>query len=161
MAAFVQGFLFVVFLGAALTKLAGRDEFLRTLAAIPWLRLSLARVAAGVVPALELAVAGLIVVLPVVGGAAALVALGVFTAVVGHEIAAGRDLRCGCFGGTNGRSAGRKTVLRNGLLAAAALGAIALPHSYAPEALLAGFGLGLLLLLLEVGADTIDAARGA
>lgn len=78
-----------------------------------------------------------------------------FTAVVGIELAAGRDFRCGCFGGADAQPAGKSTLVRNALLGAAAVPLMVLPPSTEVGAILVGSALGLTFLLVEVGAETV------
>lgn len=159
MTSLLQWFLAVVFVGAALTKLAGYDRFLRTLAALPWLSVSAARRAARAIPVLELGLAGLLLGAPQIGGGAALVTLGLFTAVVVGELVAGRDFRCGCFGGASAQPAGGSTLVRNGLLAGAATALLVLPQSTEIGAILVGTALGLIFLLVEIGVETLRLER--
>lgn len=159
LAAACQALLFTALLTAGLIKLADRDRFLRTLAGLPWLSLRVARPAARAIPLLELTVAFMLVLAPRIGAGAGLGLLAAFTAAVGRELAAGRRFRCGCFGGAGTRPVGADALLRNGLLVAAALVILVLPYSFAPPAMVTGFGLGLLLVLYEIGAETLDLAR--
>ena len=154
-----QWFLVVVFAGAAVTKLSDRERFVRTLIALPWLSLRQARLASIAVPSLELLVAGVLAVLPVVGAATAVAALCLFTGVILVELLAGREFRCGCFGGADGRPAGRWTIIRNGTLAAAAGSVIAFRAGAELAAALVGVGIGLMFVLFEVGVETLMAAR--
>jgi Methylamine utilisation protein MauE len=157
--AVAQWFLAVVFAGAAATKLSDRERFLRTLIAIPWLSLRRARFASVGTPSLELLVAGVLAVFPVVGAAAGLAALCLFTGVILVELLAGREFRCGCFGGADGRPAGRWTIIRNAALAAAAGFIIAFPAEPEIAAALVGVGIGLMFVLFEVGVETLMVAR--
>lgn len=159
MAALLQWFLFVVFMGAALTKLAGYDRFLRALVSLPWLGPPNARRAARGIPLLELVLAALLLSVPRIGSLVALLTLVVFTTVVGTELAAGRDFRCSCFGGAGGQSAGKSTLLRNALLGAAAAWLLVLPPSSEAGAMLVGLALGLMFLLIEIGAETMKLER--
>jgi hypothetical protein len=159
MAALLQWFLFVVFVGAAVTKLMGYDRFLRTLAALPWLNAVNARLAARAIPVVELALAVLLLFLPRLGAVAALATLVLFTTVVATELLAGRDFRCGCFGGANAQPAGTSTLIRNAFLGGVAVALVALPPSTEIGATLMGVALGLLFLLLEVGAEAVRLER--
>ena len=160
MASVVQYFLVVVFVAAALMKIASHDGFLRTLTAIPWLPLRVARVTAHAVPMLELAVGALLLAAPRAGALAALVSLGVFTGVVAGEVALRHDFRCGCFGAAATGSGGRGTLARNAGLLAAAGALLVLPASFEPGAVLLGAGLGFAFLLGEVGLETVRLERG-
>ena len=159
MAAAAQAFLITVLAGAGLVKLVEHDAFLRTLAGLPWLPVRLARVSARAVPLLELTLASLLVVVPRVGAAASLATLVAFTGVVGGELAAGRRFRCGCFGGAGIRAVGANTLLRNALLLTGGIVLLAAPYSFGAPASLSGFGLGMLLLLSEIGAETLALGR--
>jgi hypothetical protein len=157
--AVAQWFLVVVFAGAAATKLSDRERFFRTLITVPWLSLRNAGLASVGVPLLELLVAGALTVFPVVGAAAGLAALCLFTGVIVVELLAGREFRCGCFGGADGSPAGRSTIVRNAVLAAAAGSVIAFPAEQDVAAALVCVGIGLLFVLLGVGIETLKVAR--
>jgi Methylamine utilisation protein MauE len=159
MAAFGQAFLVVVLVAAGVAKLAGPDRFLRALTSLPWLSLPAARALTRLVPLAELGVAALLVVLPLAGAVAALGLLVVFTGVLAGELVAGRRFSCGCFGGMESRPAGPITLLRNVLLLAAAGTIVALPGDAEPGAFLAGAGVALLFLVLEVGSEALWAVR--
>jgi hypothetical protein len=159
MTAVLQWFLAVVFSGAAATKLSGRERFVRTLATLPWLSVRGARGASVGIPALELSLAIALVAARPVGAIASLVALCLFTAVIGVELAAGREFRCGCFGGADGAPVGWWTVARNLVLAAAAAFVAAFPASAAIGAALVGVAIGLVFLLVEVSAEAMTLAR--
>jgi len=74
-----------------------------------------------VVPLLELAVAVLLVLGPVVVGAAgALILLGVFTVAVATSLARGRRPDCHCFGRLQSERVSSRTLVRNGILLVAA-----------------------------------------
>lgn len=159
MAAACQAFLFTALLIAGAVKLADRDRFLHALAGLPWLPLRVARPAARAIPLVELATAFILVIAPRIGASAALGLMAAFTTAVGRELAAGRGFGCGCFGGAGRRPVGADALLRNGLLAAAALALLILPYRFDPAAMLSGVGLGLLLVLYEIGSETLDLAR--
>jgi len=161
LAAAAQALLVTSLVSAGLAKLVGRDDFLRALAPLPWLPLPLVRAASGAIPALELAVAALLVAVPEVGAWAALVLLLAFSAVIARELSAGRAFHCGCFGGAGARTVGSSSLLRNALLVAAAVAVLVIPYSFASAAALAGLGLGLLLLLAEVGGEVLALGRQA
>lgn len=157
--AVAQWFLVVVFAGAAATKLSDRERFVKTLLTAPWLSLRLARLASVGVPLLELLVAGALAVFPMVGAASGLAALCLFTSVIVVELLAGREFRCGCFGGADGRPAGWLTIVRNAALAAAAGSVITFPAEAEVAAALVGGGIGLMFILFEVGVETLMVAR--
>src|SRR6266540_1294913 len=106
MAAVAESFLAVVFLGAGVAKLGEYDRFLRTLTAIPWLRLDRARVAARILPLVECGLAAALMLQPRFAAVAALALLAGFTTVIGNELAHGRRFACGCFGGAGGEVVG-------------------------------------------------------
>ena len=149
----------VVLVSAGTSKLTQRDGFLRALAALPWLPLGAARRASTAIPVVEIALGAALVVVPRQAAVATSALLGAFTLVIVRELASGEAFRCGCFGGAGVRVAGIDTVARNALLLAAAgiVAAEAPVDSFA--ATITGVGLGLLLLLYEVGADTLALAR--
>ncbi|HEX2050013.1 MAG TPA: MauE/DoxX family redox-associated membrane protein [Actinomycetota bacterium] len=155
MAAVFRWALLVLFVAASATKLHDHDRFLRTLTSIPWLPPRRARVAARAVPVVELFIALLLAVSPRAGAAAAVVTLAVFTGVVVTEIASGRRFECRCFGGTGTRAAGTATVARNAALIAAAAMVLLGEPSYPLPAALAGAGVGLLVVLVEIGTDVL------
>jgi hypothetical protein len=161
MAGLCQWLLVTIFVGAALGKVGSRNAFLRTLAAIPWLPLRAARVAARGVPIVELAVAASLVAAPREGAIAALTLLGAFTAVVGVEVAAGRRFACACFGGAAARPADSSYLARNAILVAAAVALVARPDDRPLAAALVGVGIGLALLLAELTVETFRAREAA
>ena len=83
-----------------------------------------AAVTARVLPLVELGVAIALLVVPVVGGVIALVALSAFSAVLAARIHAGSTVPCGCFGATSQEPASAVELLRNALLAALAITAM-------------------------------------
>jgi hypothetical protein len=161
MAALCQWLLLTIFVGAALGKIGSHDTFLRTLAAIPWLPLRAARIAARGIPILELAIAAALLAAPRAGAIAALATLAVFTAVVGVELAAGRRFACGCFGGAALRPADRTFLGRNAVLVAAAAGLLLRPGDRPLGAALVGVGAGLALLLAELVVETFRMREAA
>jgi uncharacterized membrane protein YphA (DoxX/SURF4 family) len=95
---------------------------------VPW-----PAAAARLVPAAELVVAVLLVAAPGVGGVAALVLLVAFSAVLVRALRAGIRTPCRCFGGVREDPPSAVDVLRNGMLAALALVAIAAGTPRAPS----------------------------
>jgi thiol-disulfide isomerase/thioredoxin len=83
----------------------------------------LARLAGPSLPAAELAVAAALLVRPSArwGAAGALLLLLVFIGGIAHAISQGRAPDCHCFGQIHSEPAGRPTLIRNALLATAAL----------------------------------------
>lgn len=113
------------FVVASVAKLVGRRDFARALREfrVPG---ALVRPVLLGVPVLELAV-GAALLPPATArwsAAAAVLAIGAFTLPVGAAIHAGRATACHCFGVLSRAPVGRFTLVRNGLLAAAA-GAVA------------------------------------
>jgi hypothetical protein len=149
-----QAFVAVVFVGAALAKLADYGGFLRALTGLEWLSVGRARFLARAIPILELVLAALVVALPRVGGVAVFATLVVFTAVAARELVAGRSFRCGCFGATATTPVGRSLLFRNAFLAVPAVALVVLSHSAAFGAVLVGVALGFVFLLVEVGLET-------
>ncbi len=80
--------------------------------------------AAVAVPVAESAVAGALVVVPVVGAWAALALLASFTAFLGVHLARGTTAGCACFGGTAREPISAVAIVRNGFLMILALGAL-------------------------------------
>jgi hypothetical protein len=154
-----QALLVVVFASAGLVKLGSRDDLVRTLATIPWIRPGARRLLAIALPVLELATAALLAVLPTVGAVLAVTLLALFICVVGLELRAGRRLRCSCFGGAVAPSGAETIVVRDVALAIATLPLLVSPADVTMPQLLTGAGIGFLFLLVEFGADTIRAAR--
>jgi Methylamine utilisation protein MauE len=148
-----QAFVAVVFLGAALAKLADYGGFLRALTGIGWLSVGRARFLARAIPVLEFLLAALVVALPRVGGVAVVATLTVFTAVAARELVAGRSFHCGCFGATATTPVGPSLVVRNALLAVPAVALVVLSRSTVLGAVLVGVALGFAFLLVEVGLE--------
>lgn len=128
------------------------------------------RTAARVLPLAELAIAGLLVVLPRVGATLAIVALAGFSAVLGRALVKGVEVGCGCFGATATDPVSVADLLRNGLLAlAAALAGFAATHVPSlPAVLLVGGGalagmmlIAMLRLRSRVGGSLARDALGA
>lgn len=118
-----------VFAVAFVSKVRSRaafDGFARTLDGLGLLRGRRRTAAAIAVPVVE---AGLVALLGIpgtalAGFAAALTVLAVFTGAVGRELAAGRTVRCRCFG-SGAERIGRTQIVRNlVLLGCAAAGVV-------------------------------------
>jgi hypothetical protein len=116
---------------AAIGKLTHRGE---TESAFAGLRLPASPALAVVVPVVELAVAGLLLWRPQVGGAVAVALLAVFTAVIVRALARGVQTGCGCFGSRRPSPLGPADVVRNALLAAFAVLATGAHRLTAPSA---------------------------
>ncbi len=110
---------------AALAKLKQPERTAEQFAA---LGLPSARLLSRLVPAAELVVAVLLLVVPGWGGLAAFVLLAAFTVVLVSAAGSPEPLACACFGSASDRPIGRGAVLRNlGLMVMAAL-AVPLDH---------------------------------
>ncbi len=117
----VRLLLTVVFGIAAVAKLVDRASFRRALRDFGAPE-GLVRPLRYAVPAAELAVA-VALVLPVAAWWGAIAAAGMllaFIAVIGWSLAHGRTPECNCFGRLSAGAIGRKTLVRNGILAALA-----------------------------------------
>jgi hypothetical protein len=157
-AAAAQAFLVVVFVAAGVAKLLGRSAFLRTLGTLRWLPPHGARVASVAVPVVELATAALLIVNPAAGALAALGLTALFTGVVVGEMVAGRKAPCGCFGEVSAAPVGPATLVRNLVLAAAAVVLYSQPYESNLGATFAGAGAAVLLIVLEAARGIL--ARG-
>jgi hypothetical protein len=111
-----------VFAVAAVAKLLDRDGARQAVRSfgVPE---ALAPPVAGVLPILELAVAVALVdtTSAVVGAAAAAVLLALFMAGIAVTLARGRQPDCHCFGALHTAAVGRRTLVRDGVLLAAAV----------------------------------------
>lgn len=106
----------VVFAAAGAAKLADRDSFDEALVRF---RIPGRHLATWIVPAAELAAAGLLLV-PAsarVGAAAALVLLALFTGTIVAALRRGEQPDCGCFGAASRAPVGAATLVRNAALA--------------------------------------------
>lgn len=148
-----------VFAAAGLGKLRRGPATARAFVS---LRLPAPTALAVAVPAAELALALVLVARPRAGGVLALAALGAFSTVLAGATRSGTAVRCGCFGTTSERPVSAADLVRNGLLATAAVAALGAPVPVRPTlaatvlvttgALIAGVALALQRLRLEVGA---------
>jgi uncharacterized membrane protein YphA (DoxX/SURF4 family) len=118
-----------VFAAAAVAKLRDPDATIRSFTD---LGVPNPQATARLVPLPELAVAALLVVVPPLGGLAALVLLAFFTTFVVRTRRAGVRAPCACFGAVGRAPLGWATVLRNGLLALGAAGALATSRPVPP-----------------------------
>ena len=84
------------------------------------------------VPVVELALAVGLVVVPPVAAALALLLLVAFTAVLVSAIRSGKQVGCGCLGSTRNDPVSAVEIVRNGMLAAAAVVAMGTPGPSAP-----------------------------
>lgn len=142
-----------VFVWAAAAKLARRDQ---TAASFDALRVPASGVLARLVPLVELLLAVGLIALPPVGGAAALVLLAAFSAVILRAIVSGVRPPCSCFGSGRTDPVSGVDVLRNILLAGLATAAIFTPEPAVPKTSEGAAALGVCL----VGAGIVAAARG-
>lgn len=85
------------------------------------LGLPFARALAWIIPIAELATALLLVVATRAGGVAALLLLVAFTAFLARRLRGGATVSCGCFGSAHAAPLTSAALVRNGLLATAAL----------------------------------------
>jgi len=108
----------VLFAWAGAAKLADRGRATRTFAAFG---LPAARVLGTAVPVVELLLAAGLVVVPAVAAYAALGMLAAFTTFLVLAVRAGVEIGCGCFGSARDEPVSTVEVLRNVLLAGAAL----------------------------------------
>ena len=83
------------------------------------------RLFARVVPLIELIVAALLCVRPIIGGWAAFALIVAFTAVLLPVVRRGEAVACGCFGSSAQAAVPGSTIVRNAALLAAALSATA------------------------------------
>ncbi len=110
---------------------------------VPW-----APVVARVVPAVEVGVAVALLSVPRIGGVAALVTLGAFTVFLVRAVRAGVRAGCNCFGQSRGEPVSGVDLVRNGLLAGLAAGALLASRPVVP-----GVGTGVVaVLVVAVGA---------
>lgn len=126
LAALGLGLLFAV---AGVTKLRAPRTTRSTFAA---LGLPAPDVLARLVPAAELSLAVALATVPLVGGAAALVALGAFSVVLARALQAGVAVSCGCLGSAGDEPVSFVELVRNALLAVAAVAAVFAPGPVAP-----------------------------
>ena len=143
----------VAFVRAAAAKLA-RPEL--TEAGFGALGLPRPGLAARAVPVIELFVAALLVGAPAPGGVVAFVLLAAFTVVLARAVRAGVSTGCTCFGAVSGEPVSRSDLLRNGLLAAAAVAAWDAPGPSVPSA----GAVGLLSIALLAGTALLHYSRG-
>jgi hypothetical protein len=116
------GVLAVTFAWAGASKLARPQG---TAAGFADLGLSRPAVLAGAVPVVELALAVALFAAPAAGGAVALVLLAGFSGVLVRALRRGAEVRCACFGRAGGPPLSWVELVRNGLLAALSVVALA------------------------------------
>jgi hypothetical protein len=119
-----------IFAAAATTKLRDPAATARGFAALgvprPWL-------AARLTPAAEVVVAGGLVIAPAVGGGVALAVLVFFSTFLAGRLRHGVRVPCGCFGASARHPLSGADLLRNGLLALAAVVALGDARPRAPS----------------------------
>jgi uncharacterized membrane protein YphA (DoxX/SURF4 family) len=100
------------------------------------------------VPVVELVIAVLLIAVPLIGGALALVLLASFTALLVVRIRAGSEVPCACFGQPNAPPLSWTEVVRNGILAVLALLALFTGRAHVPglRGVLVSVGLGVIAL---------------
>ena len=119
----------VVFALAGIAKLRRPSVTARSFAG---LGLPAAKELAVAVPVVELALAVGLLVVPPVAGALALLLLVAFTAVLVSAIRSGKQVGCGCLGSTRNDPVSSVEIVRNGMLAAAAVVAMGASEPVAP-----------------------------
>ncbi len=129
-----------VFASAAVLKL--RDPA-GTTTDFTELGLPRARLLAGGVPIIELAVAVLLVLLPAWGATVGFALLAAFTTLLAGIVRSGRIVSCACFGGAASKPIDAGHLARNALLAAWTLPVLAIDHLTMPSALEALIGCAL------------------
>ena len=107
-----------LFAWAAIAKLSSPGRTRQTFAAFG---LPAPRVLGAALPVAELALAVGLVALPAVAAYVALGLLAAFTTFLVRAARGGADVGCGCFGSARAEPVGRVELLRNGLMACAAL----------------------------------------
>jgi Methylamine utilisation protein MauE len=160
MVTFCTLFLVGVFAWSGSSKVASRARFRTGLLTIPWLPPRYASVVGAVVPTAELGVVPTLLAFPRVGATVASALLCAFTAVLAIEVRAGRNFSCGCFGAVASESVGWETMARNAILLVGCVPIVVRgAESARLGAVLTGLGLAGLLLLFELTASTMRAAR--
>ena len=144
----------LIFVVSGIAKLADRPGTTQAVANFGLPRRLVAPIAA-LLPVAELVVAALLVASPTarVGGAAALVLMVAFIAVVAWNLAQGRRPECNCFGRIGGSDISGRTVVRNGVLASAAF-LVATASVERPDAWPLGLVLAVAFAALVLGAET-------
>jgi len=139
-----------VFAVAGVAKLAAPSRSAATFAS---LGLPGPEALARAVPAVELALAVALVVVPPVGAAGALAALAGFSVMLARTLRAGVRVTCGCFGSAGDEPVSFVELVRNGLLAALALAALTTTGPAAPglaDVILVSTAAVVALLVLEL-----------
>jgi uncharacterized membrane protein YphA (DoxX/SURF4 family) len=149
----------LVFVAAGLGKLANIHSFVRALRSQGLRSRRLRRVAAIAIPASELGCA-IALWVPVSRRPAAVIGalmLGAFTIVLVRSIVTGLTADCGCFGSRTRDRVSWVSVARNVVLIALALiAAVPEPDGVGPAgALLAGFGIGMVVLVGDAAAAAL------
>lgn len=118
----IRAVMAAVFAVAAIAKIAGYSSSQRSLEEFG-VRPELSKVLATVLPVAELAVAVLLLVprVATIGALAALALVCAFTTVILYNLILGRRPECNCFGQIHSSRIGSATLIRNALLAIAAM----------------------------------------
>lgn len=146
----------VLFAWAGVAKLGARRRTTRT---FRLLGLPAADVLAVGVPAVELALAVGLVIVPGWAAAGALALLAAFTVFLGRAVRAGVEVGCGCFGSAATDPVSPVELVRNGLLGLAAVLALTAPSPRVPEpaaVLVAGLGVAIGALVLALAETKRD-----
>jgi uncharacterized membrane protein YphA (DoxX/SURF4 family) len=141
-----------LFAWAGVAKLGARRRTTRTFRALGLPSPSALAVA---VPVVELGLAVALLVAPRAGAAGALVVLVAFTAFLARAVARGTDVGCGCFGSASAERVSAVDLLRNALLAAAAVVALGAPAPDLPgtaAVVATGAAVGIAALVLALAA---------
>jgi hypothetical protein len=142
---------------AAIAKLLAPEETERSFAA---LGVPNPASAARFVPLPEIVAAGLLLVVPAIGGIASLMLLAFFSTFVVTRLRAGVAAPCACFGTASSSPLSWLTLARNGALALLALAALAAPRPVMPSLLDVGVVVAYVVVvsvLLQVGERTTAA----
>ncbi len=107
----------VVFTWAAGSKLRSQSQ---TAEGFESLGLQAPHLLARIVPAGELVIVGLLLVVPVWGALVAFAVLGGFTVVLADVLRRGVTVNCRCFGGSSEQPVSHRSLVRNGALMAVA-----------------------------------------
>ncbi|MDQ3689594.1 MAG: DoxX family protein [Chloroflexota bacterium] len=155
----------IVFVAAGVMKLSDRRSFVRALHRYALLPRWAVTPAASALPPMEIAIGVAVVVgwfapLPLIAAACLLV---VFGLAIGVNLARGRPVPCGCFGGRDDPPANTATIWRNLGLAAVAVAAVVLQEAASRSVVVATPAeAGILVLAavsIVVGAMTVRTLR--
>jgi uncharacterized membrane protein YphA (DoxX/SURF4 family) len=116
------------------------------------------RALARAVPVAELALSAALLAAPRPGAAASLAVLAAFTAVLARALARGTTAGCACFGSPSAEPVSASDLVRNGLLAALALTALAAPPT--DPSLPSPAAATVVLVATAAGAALVRVSRG-